>query len=324
MSTRRAAALSAVAVPALGAAYVLQRAAARGWRVGEDELAAEGRTLPTDLRHHFVTLSDGGRVHAVERDDGPWGGPGAAATTVLVHGAALSLGVWAPQLRTLGGRVVALGVRGHGQSRPGSDGYSLARLGADLLEAMAALDVRGAVLCGHAMGGMVAQLLAVDRPEDLARHVDRLVLVATSARGAGGPWPGAAARGARAVLRRAERRGRGPFPKGATVWLARGCFGSAPRPADVELVRSMLDAMSPAALAALVPQVAGFDVRGRLGAVALPTAVVAGSRDAVIGARAARDLARRVGAVQLDVLPGCGHMVMLERPGELAAAMRPR
>lgn len=322
MRARRVVTRMAGALSGAGAAYVLQHTATRRWHVGEDVLAAEGRTLPADLRHHFVAVSDGGRIHAVERDVSPWGGSGAAATTVLVHGAALGVGVWVPQLRTLGGRVIALSLRGHGQSRAGPGGFGFARLGADVMEVMEALEVSGAVLCGHSMGGMVAQWLAVERPAELARHVDRLVLAATSARDAGALRPGALrVRAAGLALGRAERHGRGPFPKGATVWLARASFGSSPRPADVELVRSMLDAMSPAALAGLLPHLAAFDVRERLGAVSLPTRVVVGGRDALTPVRAARDLARRVGGAELTVLEGCGHMVMLERASELCAAL---
>ncbi|MGH8987591.1 MAG: alpha/beta fold hydrolase, partial [Acidimicrobiales bacterium] len=198
-------------------------------RVGPEGVAAAGLTLPPDLRHHFVETSDGGRVHVVERGEGP--------TSVLVHGITLCAATWAPQLRTLEGRVVAVDQRGHGQSRAGREGYAFDRLGADLLEVLEALGVRDAVLVGHSMGGMVAQLLALTRPDDLSRHVRRLLLVATTHGPILTPPIAAAATAALSrLLRAAERRGRGPLPRAATVWAARAAFGASPSPAAVELL----------------------------------------------------------------------------------------
>jgi non-heme chloroperoxidase len=307
---RRAVGLGAGATGAAGLLYLLQREAARRWRVGADEVAAAGLSLPPDLRHHFVTTSDGGRIHVVERGEGP--------TSVLVHGITLGIATWAPQLRALDGRVVAMSQRGHGQSRAGTEGYTFERLAGDLTEVLAELDVRDAVLVGHSMGAMIAQLLASSRPDELARRVRRLVLVATSA----GPIvasplaPFVTAVGKRA-LSGAERRGQGPLPKSATVWASRLAFGVSPSPADVELLGAMLDAMSPGALAGLLPHLLTFDVRDRLGSIALPVHVVVGTRDLLTPPRTARAIVERVPQAGLTVLPGCGHMVMLERAGTL-------
>jgi pimeloyl-ACP methyl ester carboxylesterase len=310
VNLRRAAVAGAGVAGGAGALYLLQRAVAGRWRVGAGELAAAGLSLPPDLRHHFVTTSDGGRVHVVERGEGP--------TVVLVHGIMLGVATWAPQLRALPGRVVAVSQRGHGQSRAGTDGYAFDRLAADLVEVLTALDVQDAVLVGHSMGGMIAQLVALTRPDDLAGRVRRVVLVST----APGPVlasPIAAFAGAAAAraLGGAERRGSGPLPKSATVWGARLAFGVAPSAADVELLRGMLDAMSPGALGELLPHLLAFDVRAMLGSLAFPVHVVVGSRDLLTPPRTARGIAQRVAGSRLTVLPGCGHMVMLERAATL-------
>ena len=314
MSLRRVAAVGAGVATAAGMAYVLERSGARRFQVTDEDLARAGRTLPADLRHHFVPVADGGRIHAVERGRGP--------EVVLVHGITLGVATWAPQLRSLPGRVIAVSQRGHGQSRAGTDGYGFDRLGADLLEVLAALEVEGAVVVGHSMGGMVVQQLAVERPGELERHARRLVLVAT------GPGPVAPARigaltavGAARLMAGAERRGRGPVPRGLTVWAARAAFGAAPLPADVALVGEMLGAMAPAALGGLLPHLLAFDVRDRLSSVGLPVHAVVGSRDVLTPPRTARAIAHRVPGAELTVLPGCGHMVMLERPDALDAVV---
>lgn len=317
MKLRNAALTAAGLAGGAGVLYVLQRAASARWRVGAEELAAAGLTLPGDLRHHFLTTSDGGRIHVVERGEGGTGS-GQRPTYVLVHGIMLGIAAWAPQLRSLDGRVVAVSQRGHGQSRAGSEGYTFERLASDLLEVLDQLDVHDAALVAHSMGGMIAQLAAVSRPDELARHVRRLVLVSTSpGGGVVSPYAALAGPAAARALAGAERRGRGPLPKPATVWGARLSFGASPSPADVELMRGMLDAMSPGALAQLVPHLFAFDVRDRLGAIALPVHVVVGSRDVLTPPRTARAIVEHLPAAGLTVLPGCGHMVMLERPEAL-------
>ncbi len=306
MNLRRAAVAGVGIAGGAGVLYLAQRAASGRWRVDAAQLASAGLTLPPDLRHHFVPTSDGGRVHVVERGEGP--------TYVLVHGIMLGVATWAPQLRTLGGRVIAVSQRGHGQSRAGSGGYTFDRLASDLLEVLRALDVRDAVLVGHSMGGMIAQQCALSHPEELSRHVRRLVLVGTSPRPtAVSPLASLASAAAARALSSAERRGRGPLPKSAAVWGARLSFGASPSPASVDLLRGMLDAMSPGALAQLLPHLLAFDVRDRLRGLTLPVHVVVGSRDVLTPPRTARAIVARVPGARLTVLPGCGHMVMLER-----------
>ena len=295
------------------ALYLLERVAAARWKAGAEELVAAGLSLPPDTRHHFVATSDGGRVHVVERGTGP--------TTVLVHGIMLGVATWARQLHALRGRVIAVSQRGHGQSRAGVEGFSFDRLAADLAEVLAVLDVRDATLVGHSMGGMVAQLFALSG-SDVSRRVRELVLVATTP-GPLVPTPlsGALGTAAARALAGAERRGRGPMPRSSTVWAARMAFGASPSAPDVELLRQMIDAMSPRALAALVPNLLAFDVRRRLGSLSMPAHVVVGSRDVLTPPRTARAIVGHAPLARLTVLPGCGHMVMLERADALSALL---
>jgi pimeloyl-ACP methyl ester carboxylesterase len=81
----------------------------------------------------------------------------------------------------------------------------------------------------------------------------------------------------------------------------------------VQLLCGMVDSMSPGALAELLPHLFAFDVRDRLGSMALPVDVVVGTRDVLTPPRTARGIVQRVPGARLTLLPGCGHMVMLER-----------
>jgi pimeloyl-ACP methyl ester carboxylesterase len=79
--------------------------------------------------------------------------------------------------------------------------------------------------------------------------------------------------------------------------------------------------MDPAALAGLVEGAFGYSTTRRLGAIDLPTAVVVGTHDLLTPPRTAQVLADGIPGATVTQLAGCGHMVMLERPDELAAAV---
>lgn len=99
------------------------------------------------------------------------------APVILIHGAGSSHLGWSKEMRRLPERrVITLDLPGHGRSPgPGQDtveGYARAVLG--LLDA---LEMTGAVLVGHSMGGAISQWLALHQAE----RVTGLVLIGTGA-----------------------------------------------------------------------------------------------------------------------------------------------
>lgn len=270
----------------------------------------------------MVATDDGGALHVVER--------GAGTPILLVHGVTLSVDVWAYQLRDLAHehRVVAMDQRGHGRSRPGREGYGFGRLGSDVLAVLDALDLHGAIVVGHSMGGMVLCQLAAEQPTDLAKRVAGMVLVATS----GGPvtrlpgWDAVVSilsPGIEHGLARAQKRGRLLSPTGNLAYLSsRLAFGASPVPAQVELTRQMAKAISPLTVAGLWASVLGFNAHDSLDTIDLPVLVVVGTRDHLTPPWNARRLMAVLPRATLLELGGCGHMVMLERRDELNDALR--
>jgi non-heme chloroperoxidase len=316
--SRRVVAVGAAATAvAAGAAFAAQRHWTRRWRATDEALADAGLRMVDDLVHHDVPTSDGGVIHAVELGAGP--------PIVLVHGVTLSDAVWVRQFTALADRhrVIAIDQRGHGPSVAGADGYTFDRLAQDVLDVLDGLKVADAVLVGHSMGGMVSLTAALADPGRMAEHVAALVLVGTTAGPVSGVplWPVVTDRMTALTGRTlvsAERRGRGLFPgEDLSSWSTRLAFGSKPTPLDLELTRSLISAMSPSAMADLLVSLVGFDVRDRLGEITLPTWIVVGSRDLLLPPFHARRMAAGIPGAVLQVLPGCGHMVMLERPDEL-------
>jgi pimeloyl-ACP methyl ester carboxylesterase len=98
-----------------------------------------------------------------------WGGGG--QPVVLLHGLASNARIWdgvAARLVGAGLRVVALDLRGHGESEQPDDGYDFASVGRDLSSALAGLELERPVLVGHSWGAHVALQYAAERPGALA------------------------------------------------------------------------------------------------------------------------------------------------------------
>jgi non-heme chloroperoxidase len=307
--------------------------------------------LPADTEERFLTMTDGACLRVLARGDGP--------AVVLVHGITLAADVWANQLRDLGDagyRVVAPDLRGHGRSGVGAGGLSLDRFADDLDELLRQLDLDRVVLVGHSMGGMLA-LRLLTRPgragalrgvpgpllsggtptraapapsgADAPGRVRALALVATSA----SPVVGRGVPGARAVVALAGpllgAAGRlalslpGPSLPDSDRGepLARLAFGASASPRDVRLVRRLTAGVPAHVAAALLVQLVSFDAERDLARVPVPTTVVVGTEDRMTPRRHAETLAEAIPGADLVVLADCGHMVMLERPAELAAVI---
>jgi pimeloyl-ACP methyl ester carboxylesterase len=110
---------------------------------------------------------------------------------LLIHGAGNSLLSWDEELcrRLAVGRfVIRYDLRDSGRSvtyEPGSARYGLDDLAEDAIRLLDALDVERAHMVGMSVGGGIAQLLALDHPEQVAS----LTLASTTPGGPGPPNP---------------------------------------------------------------------------------------------------------------------------------------
>ncbi len=280
----------------------------------------------TSVPPRVVVASDGAELRVVERGHG--------RPVVLVHGVALSSQCWHRQMGDLAGdgRIIAYDQRGHGDSTIGGEGLTLARLAADLHEVLDRLDVRGGVLVGHSLGGMVALRLLADHPELAAPggRVAALGLMSTSALPAGGrgiPGLGTVLGAARPVTSRAawlasRLPGQTLPDSDLSYLLTLAVFGAAPDVADVDLTRQITSRVPLRVCAELVVEIARVNETATLREVSLPTTVIVGGRDVMTPVGHARRLVGSIPTAELVVLPGCGHMAMLERPEEVDAAIR--
>ena len=169
--------------------------------------------------------------------------------------------------------MIALDLRGHGRSLAGSAGFGLSRLADDLALLLEHLDLEGAVVVGHSMGGMTAMQFAAEHPDVLDQRVDGLVFVATRAHQVLPPY---VVDGARHLVGRGQAmvdEGRQlPARANLTEQLARLAFGDHPSPKAVAQVAEMGRSMEHEAL---VPSVAGLLVSYHFDVPASPAIILA-------------------------------------------------
>ncbi len=128
-----------------------------------------------EARHEIVIPADP-PLTLVALEAGPADAP---RTIVFVHGFGGWKEQWLPQMRCLSeeARVLALDLRGHGESSKPRSEYSVSELLRDLEAAVEALRVRKPfVLVGHSFGAALVASYAAAHPDE----VEKLVLISPS------------------------------------------------------------------------------------------------------------------------------------------------
>ena len=290
-----------------GAGYAGERAAAARLRRNPDGDAARALEAPIYIDRR-LTAVDGASIYVVEDGEGP--------PIVFSHGVTNSIRTWFHQLEEFpraGFRAIAYDHRGHGKSMLGSSGHSLENLALDLRTVIEELDVRGAVLVGHSMGGVAVQAFVTQFPEIAAERVAGIVLLSTLAK-----TPlGSHSTRTKARIEKITNRA----PDMSWLWsspnlgflLARIGFGKDPQPSHVELVRQMLVECPPETRLEAPRALIGLDLTGELPDVRMPTLVIVGTGDLLTPPAQARQIARLIPGARLEIFTGGGHMLMLER-----------
>ncbi|MFJ9752956.1 alpha/beta fold hydrolase [Streptomyces chartreusis] len=148
----------------------------------------------------------------------------ATPTLVFIHGygrCAEDYGLVFPHIPE-SWHVIALDLRGHGQSERTGTGYEMQKLASDVESFFDAMGLSQAVLIGHSMGSLVARLVAISRPD----LVKSLVLAASTSSFANHP----ALKQYEPVIAKLQD----PIPEESMSRLVAGSLVNAPPPAFLE------------------------------------------------------------------------------------------
>ena len=236
-------------------------------------------------------------------------GSGAGTPVVLLHAFPLDGRMWAPQVEALAGsyQLIVPDLRGFGAARE----QAVEEAGMELLadDVARLLDDRGldrVVLGGLSLGGYVA--LAFVR-----RHADRLGgLLLLDTKASADTEPARADR-----LRMVERvlaEGTGFLPEAMLPRLL-GKTSLEERPELVERVTVLIREQDPGAVAGAQRGMAARpDATDVLAGIAVPTLVVHGEEDAIIGPEVGRELAAAIPDARFLLVERAGHLANLEQP----------
>ncbi len=226
-------------------------------------------------------------------------------SVVLLHGAGGNYLSWPTQIRRLDNlHVYAPDLPGHGKS----DGRGLQTIDdyAHHIRAwMDAIQLPRAVIVGHSMGGAIALSLAVQHPQ----YVVGLGLMAT----------GAQLKVADAILDNASRAETFPLVMDT---LKKWAFGPT---APASLIKTAIQRIAetrPSVLHSDFLACNAYNLTGKLSAIHIPALVLCGDADRMTPARLSQYLADHLPDAELRIFPQAGHMLMLEYPDEVAAALQ--
>jgi pimeloyl-ACP methyl ester carboxylesterase len=220
---------------------------------------------------------------------------------VLIHGAGGNQLYWPPQIRRLHDqRIFAVDLPGHGKS-DGIGHQTIQEYASDVVEFIGALGLNAAVLAGHSMGGAVAMQAAVQFPD----QVLGLCLVGTGAR----------LRVAPSIL--------GSLSDASSFLTAIGLindlsFSSQASTRLKELAAARMAEVRPSVLHGDFVACSAFNLTDRVSEIAAPSLILCGDEDKMVPAKNSEYLQAQIGGSRLEILPGAGHMVMLEQPVRVA------
>jgi pimeloyl-ACP methyl ester carboxylesterase len=220
---------------------------------------------------------------------------------ILIHGAGGDHLYWPPQIRRLPDqRVLALDLRGHGKS-PGIGHHTIDDYARDVIEFASALKVNQMVIVGHSMGSAIALQAAILFPKRIL--------------GLGLVGGGARLRVASAILQSASN----PSAfSGAVHLITDLSFASRSGSHLRELAERRMAEMRPSVLYGDFLACDAFDAGEQLSNITAPTLILCGAEDRMTPPRNSRFLHEHIAGAKLELVPGAGHMVMLEQPERVA------
>jgi len=238
---------------------------------------------------------------------------GTGSPILFIAGLSVGQQLWAPLVEHLSHQYecITFDGRGIGQSSKPPSGYTIPDLTRDALGLLDSLSISRAHVVGMSMGGLIAQDMALQRPE----IISGLVLVGSFAK--------TSARGDLIQeTRKMMQKRLSPYE----YFLVQATWMFAPdtlsKPGFAEdYARKAADNPHPQAKHAFEQLADGarqFDTRARLKDISRPTLVLVGEEDIMATPSQSRVLAEGIPGAEMVVLPNLGHFLTSEDPKKFA------
>jgi pimeloyl-ACP methyl ester carboxylesterase len=261
----------------------------------------------------FVIV-DGVRLHYREEGSGP--------PVVLLHANYASLFMWEPWAEALKDRyrVIRVDLPAHGLTGPEPSGdYSLQRIQSLFEQFVDARGLERFVVVGTSIGGTVAMRYAADHPD----RIERLVMISP-----GSLEPRVRGRTTPANVPQVADLLAWITPRAFTAYLLRNDYGDPARVTDAvidEWYEMWMREGNRQAMIDLLRQYVSGGVEAKIRSIRVPVLLMWGERNKRVPLSLAyetRALLENSPDIQLEVLPGIGHMLVQEAPQQSAAVIR--
>jgi len=222
---------------------------------------------------------------------------------VFVHGAGENGMVWQNQRRGLdrGINTICLDLPGHGQSH-GDGCATIAEFSHWLIRFLKRLELEGAILAGHSMGGGVVAEAAIEWAEEM----DGLILIGS---------------GARLRVSSETFQGLETDFEATAAQLVRQCYGPGTSDKVLKWGLAQLLEERPEVVLDDFKACNEFDRLNEISSIKQPALVVCGSEDIMTPPKYSQFLAENLQRATLRIIEGAGHMVMVENPFKVNAAI---
>lgn len=229
---------------------------------------------------------------------------------VLIHGFGLDRTIWSAMIQAhFGDQYIVLpDTLGHGESESPQGAYPMLSLAADLAGLFDFLEIEKAIVCGHSMGGYIALAFADQFKDRLAG----IGLITTRA-DADSQEKRA---GRYAMIEAIKEKG--------TIAQAEAL---APRLSfDEDVIQHSMRLLEKANPQGLIGSLQGMAERSDRGdmlrKIEVPSLVVAGECDQIVPVEEAKVMADVLKDCTFVIIPGCGHMPMMEKPQMLSEGIK--
>ena len=237
---------------------------------------------------------------------------GAGQPLVFISGLGYPLWQWHKMVPFLAEhfQVITFDNRGVGQSDKPAGPYTAQLLAADTAGLLDALGIEKAIIAGHSMGGFIAQAMALDFPQKVAK----LILCSTNF---GGPHHVPVTPEAMKVLTDVTSDALTRFKNGLAVSTAPDWSEKNPEMIEEWVKWRIANPIDPAPYQAqlaiglgLLTEAAAFEVK--LPRLNVPTLILFGAHDKVVPPDNASLLAEKISGSKVVILPNAGHFFPIE------------